>query len=181
MSPCSWIFLPRPTHSHLSRLLQSPSLSSLSHTANSQWLSIYKCWYTCIHAALSIHATLSLLFPTLVRKSVLYVCISIAATWTDSSDPSFSITCFSLFDWLSCLIRSRFIPFIRTDSTGFLFMPAFHTGSDCSLAMFWGGSWSYFCSISVWTSSLSAHSRAASGWALWGLRARGCPLFSGGP
>ena len=25
----------------------------------------------------------------------------------------------------------------------FLFMAAFHTGSDCSLAMFWGGSWSY--------------------------------------
>ena len=23
-------------------------------------------------------------------------------------------------------------------------MAAFHTGSDCSLAMFWGGSWSYF-------------------------------------
>ena len=36
------------------------------------------------------------------------------------------------------------------------------------------------CSISVWASSLSAHSRAACGWALWGLRARGCPLFSGG-
>ena len=37
-----------------------------------------------------------------------------------------------------------------------------------------------FCSISVWISSLSAHSRAASGWALWGLRAWGCPLFPGG-
>ena len=143
MSPCSWIFLPRPTHSHLSRLLQSPSLSSLSHTANSHWLSIYKCWCTCIHAALSIHLTLSLLFPTLVRKSVLYVCISGAAMWTDSSEPCFSIPCFSLSDWLPCLIHSRFIPSIRTDSTVFLFMAAFHTGSDCSLAMFWGGSWSY--------------------------------------
>ena len=37
-----------------------------------------------------------------------------------------------------------------------------------------------FGSISVWVSSLSAHSRAASGWALWGLRAWGCPLFPGG-
>ena len=37
------------------------------------------------------------------------------------------------------------------------------------------------CSISVWASSLSAHSRAACGRALWGLWARGCPLFSGGP
>ena len=49
------------------------SLSSLNHTANSHWLSIYKCWCTCIHAALSIHLTLSLLFPTLVCKSLLYV------------------------------------------------------------------------------------------------------------
>lgn len=38
-----------------------------------------------------------------------------------------------------------------------------------------------FCSISVWASSLSARSRAASGWALWGLWAPGCPLFSCGP
>ena len=36
------------------------------------------------------------------------------------------------------------------------------------------------CSISVWASSLSAHSRTACWWALWGLWARGCPLFSGG-
>ena len=112
-------------------------------TANSHWLSIYKCWCTCIHAALSIHVTLSLLFPTLVRESVLYVCISSAAMWTDSSDPSFSILCFSFSDWLACLICSRFIPFFRTDSNVFLFMAAFHPGSDCSLAMFWGGSWSH--------------------------------------
>ena len=32
--------LPPPTPSHPSRLLQSPHLSSLSHTANSHWLSI---------------------------------------------------------------------------------------------------------------------------------------------
>ena len=37
-----------------------------------------------------------------------------------------------------------------------------------------------FGSISVWVSSLSAHSKAGSGWALWGLWVRGCPLFSGG-
>ena len=48
------------------------------------------------------------------------------------------------FFWLtSCLICSRFIPFFRTDSNVFLFMVAFHPGSDCSLAMFWGGSWSH--------------------------------------
>lgn len=85
------------------------------------------------------------------------------------------------FFWLtSCLICSRFIPFFRTDSNVFLFMAAFHPGSDCSLAMFWGRVMEPLCSISVWASSLSAHSRAASGWALWGLRAWGCPLFPGG-
>ena len=52
ISPPSWISLPPPAHSHPSRLLQSPSLSSLSHTANSHWLSVDKCWCTCIHAAL---------------------------------------------------------------------------------------------------------------------------------
>ena len=112
VSPHSWISLPHPIHPDFSRFLQSSSLSSLRHTANSHWLSIYKCWCTCIHAALSIHLTLSLLFPTLVCKSVLYVCISVAAMWTDSSDPSFLIPCFSLSDWLACLICSRFSPFI---------------------------------------------------------------------
>ena len=112
-------------------------------TANSHWLYIYKCWCACTHAALSIHVTLSLLFPTLVHKSVLYVFISGAAMWTDSSDPSFSIPCFSLSDWLACLIRSRCIPFLRTDSNVFLCMAAFHPGSDCSLAVFWGGLWGH--------------------------------------
>ena len=36
MSPPSWNSLPLPTLSHSSRLLQSPGLSSLSHTANLQ-------------------------------------------------------------------------------------------------------------------------------------------------
>ena len=40
MSPPSWTSLPPPTHYHPSRLLQSPSLSSLSHTENFYWLSI---------------------------------------------------------------------------------------------------------------------------------------------
>ena len=39
-SPPSWISLLPPIISHPSRLLQSPSLSSMSHTANSHWLSI---------------------------------------------------------------------------------------------------------------------------------------------
>ena len=39
MSPPSWISFPSRSPSHPSRLLQSPGLSSLSHTANSHWLS----------------------------------------------------------------------------------------------------------------------------------------------
>ena len=35
-----------------------------------------------------------------------------------------------------CLIGTRFIHFIRTDSNVFLFMAAFHTGSDSSLPCF---------------------------------------------
>ena len=40
MSPPSGSSLPPPTPLHHSRLLQSPGLSSVSHTANSHWLSI---------------------------------------------------------------------------------------------------------------------------------------------
>ena len=45
--PPSWIsFLP-PAHSHNSRLLQRPCLSSLSHRANSHWLFICICLCIC--------------------------------------------------------------------------------------------------------------------------------------
>ena len=40
MCPPSGTSLPPPTSSHPSRLSQSPSLSSLSHAANSHWLSV---------------------------------------------------------------------------------------------------------------------------------------------
>ena len=40
MSPSSWPSLPPPTPCHHSKLSQSTYLSSLSHTANSHWLSI---------------------------------------------------------------------------------------------------------------------------------------------
>ena len=39
-SPPFWTTLPSPSPSHSSRLIQSPYLSFLSHTANSCWLSI---------------------------------------------------------------------------------------------------------------------------------------------
>jgi len=40
VSPPSWTFLPPPTLSYPSSLLQNPSLGSLSCTVNFQWLSI---------------------------------------------------------------------------------------------------------------------------------------------
>ena len=40
ISPPFWTFLPSPSPSHPSRLIQSPYLSFLSHTANSRWLSV---------------------------------------------------------------------------------------------------------------------------------------------
>ena len=41
MASHSYISLPPPAHSCPSRLLQGPSLSSLSHTANSHWISYF--------------------------------------------------------------------------------------------------------------------------------------------
>ena len=55
MSPPSWISLLPPTHSRPSRLLQSPSSSSLSHVAHSRGLSIYTCLCPCVHATVPIH------------------------------------------------------------------------------------------------------------------------------
>ena len=44
MLPPAWNSLPPPTLSHPSRLLQSPTVSSLNHTANFHWLSCYAKW-----------------------------------------------------------------------------------------------------------------------------------------
>ena len=71
MSFPSWISLPPSTHSHLSRLLQSPHLISLSHTANPHWLFTY----------VSIYESM-LLFP-LISPS-------------PSSPPPLSISLFSM-------------------------------------------------------------------------------------
>ena len=84
----------------------------------------------CFHITLSIHPTLSFLgHPSHVHKSVLYVCVSTAALQIISSVPSFQIPyiCVSmifvfLFLTSLCIIGSRFIHLIRTDSNVFLFM-----------------------------------------------------------
>ena len=76
MSPPSWISLPPPAHSHSSRLLQSPTLSSLSYTANSHWLSIlpmlvymYPCY--CLHSS----------HPLLFSLSISLLSMSVSPLW----------------------------------------------------------------------------------------------------
>ena len=77
--------LPSPSPSHPSRLIQSPCLSFLSHTANS-------CWPSILHIVIkfpcySFHASHPLLPSPCVQKSVL--CLSIATLHIYSSVPSF--------------------------------------------------------------------------------------------
>ena len=72
MSPPSWISLPPPAHSHPSRLLQSPHLSSLSQTANSHWLFMF------------VGMCASMLLSPFISPSL-------------SSSPALSISLFSLF------------------------------------------------------------------------------------
>ena len=77
--PCPLPLEP-PSQSHPSRLLQSPGLSSLSHTANSHWLCILHI-VMYLFPCYSLHTPHPLLPPTLpspyqVQKSVLYVCVS---------------------------------------------------------------------------------------------------------
>ena len=76
-----------PSLLHPSRLLHRLSLSSLSQRANFHWLSVYIWQCICFHATLSIHLTLSFVFPALFHKFVL----SVAALWIGSSVPSFLI------------------------------------------------------------------------------------------
>ena len=69
--------------------------------------------------------------PTVSHRSVLYVCFSICALKTNSSVPCLQIPyiCINIwylffFCWLTslCIIGSRFIHLIRTNSNAFLFI-----------------------------------------------------------
>ena len=91
VSPPSFTSLPPPLPSHPSRLLQSPGLSSLSHTANSHWLSVLHIVVYMLPCC-SLHSPHSLLPPPAhVHKSVLYVCVSTAALEIGSSIPCFQM------------------------------------------------------------------------------------------
>ena len=64
MSPPSWTSLPSPSPSHPSMLTQSHCLSSLRHTTNSYWLSIYFTYGNIrFRVTLSIHLTFSFPLP----------------------------------------------------------------------------------------------------------------------
>ena len=60
MSPPSWTCLPPPTPSNPYSVLQIPSLSSLSHTANSRWLSM-RHMAVCMFPCYSLHSSYPLL------------------------------------------------------------------------------------------------------------------------
>ena len=64
---------------HPSRFLQSPSVSSLNHTANSHWLSIFTCGSVYVSVLLSPFVPHSPSSPLCVHYSVLYFCVCIAA------------------------------------------------------------------------------------------------------
>ena len=88
MSPPSWISLPPPALSAPSRLLQNPVWVAwvLQQISIGYLFICISVWF---HSTLSIHLTLFLFSPTLVHKSVLYVCIFTVALRIGSSVPSF--------------------------------------------------------------------------------------------
>ena len=110
ISPPSWNSLLSPSPFYPSRLLQSPHLSCLGHTANSHWLSI-------LHMVMymlpcySLHTFHPPFPPPLhVRKSVLYVCVSTAALQIWKNSLRKRISWYTLFfasvcsaSWLSFL------------------------------------------------------------------------------
>ena len=90
MSPPSWICLPPPILLHPSRLLQNPSLSSLSHIANSHWLSILH-MVVYMLPCYSLHSSHPLLPLRNLCPEVCFLCLHLYCCPEDSgsSVPSF--------------------------------------------------------------------------------------------
>ena len=76
MFPPPWTSLPPPTPSHPSRLSQSTGLSSLIHTANSHWLSIFTYGSAYFSTLFSPFVPTSPSHPHCVHKSDLHVWVS---------------------------------------------------------------------------------------------------------
>ena len=89
MSPPSWTSLPLPTPSQPSRLSQSPGLSSLRHTADFHGLSNFT--FDKVYVSILLSQLLPPSPSPCVRKSVRYVCVSLAALQIGSSVPFFKI------------------------------------------------------------------------------------------
>ena len=130
MSPPSWASLPPSTPSHPCRLSQSPCLSSLSHIANSYWLSIVHV-LVCMFSFYSLHLSHPLL-PTAPHVHKSFLCLRLhccpANTFISTIFLESNICVhikYSFFSfWLTslCVIGSRFVHLISTDSNVFLFM-----------------------------------------------------------
>ena len=124
ISPPFWTSLPSPSPSHPSRLIQSPCF--LSHTVNSHWLSI-------LHIVMSVSMLLFLYispFPPLSSCPWVYSphlflhCCPVkffSTIFLDSLYMCVKIWYISFSFWLTslCIIASRFIHLIRTDSNVF--------------------------------------------------------------
>ena len=90
---------------------------------------IWQC--VCFHAPLHLFHPL-LLPPAHVHKSVLYICISIAALQIGSSVPSFQIPYICVKTYLlNSVIGSRFIYLLRSDPNVFFFIPLYMCTCVC--------------------------------------------------
>ena len=124
--PPSWPFFPPPTPSHPARLTQSAGLSSLSHTANSQWLPIL-CMVMYMFPSYSLNSSQPL--PPTLHPQVCSLCLHLHCHPKDrgSSVPFFYIPCTSINIWYLSFSfwptsLCRFIHLIRTESNAFHFM-----------------------------------------------------------
>ena len=73
ISPPFWTSLPSLSLSHPSRLIRSPCLSFLSHTANSCWLIYFTYGNVSFHVTLSLHLTLSSPLPMSISLFSLFL------------------------------------------------------------------------------------------------------------
>ena len=116
----SWTLLPPPPHSiPLGRPSARSSIVHRTWTGNS-----FHTWYfTCFNAILPNLPTLSLSHR--VNKTVLYISVSLAISYSGLLLPSFKVPyicvsilywCFSFWLTSLCIIGSSFIHLIRTDS-----------------------------------------------------------------
>ena len=108
--------------------VHQPQASSIVHQTWTGDL-FHISYYTYFNAILPNHPTLSLSHR--VQKSVLYISVSFAVSYTWTSLPSFYIPyicvsilywCFSFWLTSLCIIGSSFIHLIRTDSNVFFLM-----------------------------------------------------------